>query len=187
MSTEFVTIKEAVDANKGNFIGTVIKQSELKSGTKNGRDWTRRIFTIQDATSEVELTCFGDEIQFFKVGGKYEIFPWWKEKYEGKTNLGIGKYGKAHLIGTDEINNKPTESEPTPESKPTTEPPAQTVMLTTNQKIVHDEIWAFALVEAAKVYPLGTAGADSHQTARLILAQVFYKKNMDYYIHREAK
>ena len=43
---------------------------------------------------------------------------------------------------------------------------------------LHTEIWNFAVAEATKVYP-----DEAGRTARMILAQVFYKKCMDYTIH----
>ena len=105
MTNDFITIKEAKETYKGSFIGTVIKVGEPKSGTTNGRPWTMKVFTVQDKTDSIDITCFGDEVNLFKIGNKYEIIPWWKPKYEGNPNLGIGKYGSVNLIGTDEINN----------------------------------------------------------------------------------
>ena len=186
MSTEFVTIKEAIAANKGNFIAIVIKIGDLKSGTNKGKDWSLKKITVQDSTTDLDITCFGsEEIGLFKLGGKYEIFPWWKELYEGKANVGIGKYGQIKLIGTDEINNNTSPSTPKSAFLDLPQPHQEaTKLISLKQKLIHDEIWGFAVAEATKVYPFGTAAADPHQTSRLILAQVFYKKNMDYIIHK---
>ncbi len=41
---------------------------------------------------------------------------------------------------------------------------------------IHDEVWKFAKIEAAKMDELDAKG-------KSILAQVFYKKNMDMLIH----
>jgi len=105
LSTDFITIKECVAAKKGSFIGVIIKQSDLKSGTTNEKDWTKKTYTITDATGEIELTAWNEEIEMFKVGNKYEFTGlWWKE-YEGKITLSVGKYANLKVIGTDEINN----------------------------------------------------------------------------------
>ncbi len=115
MTTDFITIKEAKEAYKGSFIGTVIKVSEPKSGNKNGRNWTMKIFTIQDETDSIDITCFGDEVNLFKMGNKYEIIPWWKPRYEGNPNLGIGKYGSVNLIGGEiDLSNAPMTETGTP-------------------------------------------------------------------------
>ncbi len=98
--TEFLKITEAKQALKGAFIGTVIKASDLKSGTKDGRDWTKKVFVVQDDSADVELVTWGDEIKLFAVGQKYEfVNPWWKT-YEGKVSVSIGKYGSAKVIGS---------------------------------------------------------------------------------------
>ncbi len=106
MSTDFVSLKDAIADNKGNFVATVISVGDLKSGTKNGRDWSMKKITVEDATATLEIGCFGDEVKLFKLGCKYEIFPWWKERHEGNPNVGIGKYGQVKLVGTDEIINE---------------------------------------------------------------------------------
>ena len=111
MSTDFITIKEAKAAKKDSFIGVVVNQGDLKSGTKNDKDWTKKTFTIQDTTADVILTAWGDEeISRFKVGNKYEFVGcWWKE-YEGKVTLAIGNYAVIKLIGTDDIGNNPKQT-----------------------------------------------------------------------------
>lgn len=119
MSTNFLTIKECVAAKKGSFIGVVVKQGDLKSGTTNGKDWTKKTFTIQDTTADVILTAWGDEeISRFKVGNKYEFTNcWWKE-YEGKVTLAVGNYAVIKLIGTDWIAKNEKTQETLPEHPP---------------------------------------------------------------------
>lgn len=62
--------------------------------------------------------------------------------------------------------------------------------INSTQKEVHEEVWAYAVMQAEKVHPVemkgGTDGyprVDVNFKSRMILAQVFYKKNMDYKIH----
>ncbi len=98
--TEFIKISEAKEQLKGSFIGTVIKAGDLKSGTKDGRDWTKKVFTVQDDSADTDLVTWGDDIKLFSVGEKYEfIKPWWKT-YEGKISVSLGKYGSAKIIGS---------------------------------------------------------------------------------------
>jgi len=161
--------------------GIVVKQSDLKAGTGQNGDWQMKVFTLEDESGQIEITAWNDDIKKLLLGSVYEIEGiWWKE-YEGNWTASLGKYSKVTSSTQLHVPNV----EPIPEPTPTTptESPHPTVILTTNQKIVHDEVWAFALAEATKVYPLGTAGGDPNLTSRLILAQVFYKKNMDYMIH----
>lgn len=100
---DFLTIAEAKAAMKGSFVGVVITAGDLKSGTKDGKDWSKKVYQIQDATATVPLTTWNDDIAKFKIGGKYEIVnPWWKE-YQGNVQLELGKYCEVKLVGTDEI------------------------------------------------------------------------------------
>ena len=100
MTETFIKIAEAKEVLKGSFIGTIIKAGDLKSGTKDGRDWTKKVFTVQDDSEEAELVAWGDEIKTFSVGHKYEfVNPWWKT-YESKVSVTVGKYGTAKVVGS---------------------------------------------------------------------------------------
>ena len=119
--TEFLKIADAKTALKGSFKGIIIKAGDLKSGTSNGKDWTKKIFTIEDESGTAELVTWGEEVSQFKMGYKYEIVnPWWKT-YVDKQNIShitvqVGNYGTAKVIGS----NKEIPDTPTP-------PPAQTL------------------------------------------------------------
>jgi hypothetical protein len=107
--TEFIKIADAKNVLKGSFKGIIIKAGDLKSGTSNGRDWTKKIFTIQDESGDTDLVAWGDEVNNFKLGYKYEITnPWWKT-YEGKVSVTVGNYGNSKVIGAAEAEEtKPT-------------------------------------------------------------------------------
>lgn len=101
VTEDFVEIKEAKEALKGSFKGIIIKAGDLKSGTKNGKDWTKKIFIIEDESGQVDLVTWDDEIKNFSVGYTYEIVnPWWKT-YENKITVQVGKYGTAKVIGSE--------------------------------------------------------------------------------------
>ncbi len=106
MSSDFQTLEQCKFAKKGAFIGVIIKQSDLSSGTSNKgtkseKDWTNKRFTITDANDEIELTAWGDDIEKFKVGNKYEFTGFWFKEYQGTVQLSVGKFGKVNLIGTE--------------------------------------------------------------------------------------
>jgi len=116
MSTDFQTIEQCKLAKKGAFIGVIINQSDLNSGTSNKgtsseKDWTNKRFTITDNNDEIELTAWGDEIEKFKVGNKYEFTGFWFKEYKGTMQLSVGKGGKVNLIGTT-ITDIPKEQTP---------------------------------------------------------------------------
>ena len=116
--TEFVKIADAKNVLKGSFRGIVIKSGDLKSGTSNGKDWTKKIFTIQDDSGDADLVAWGDEVNNFKVGYKYEITnPWWKT-YEGKVSVSVGNYGNSKVIGA--ATEEETTAPPPPPKEQTT-------------------------------------------------------------------
>lgn len=124
--TDFVSIANAKELHKGNFKGACIKQSDLKAGSKSGSDWTRKTFTLQDASGEIEITAWNEEINFLEVGQFYEVEnPWFKE-YEGKWNCNIGQYCKINKVDNPPVQStiqestakpeEPQPEQPTPES-----------------------------------------------------------------------
>lgn len=115
--TEFVKIADAKNVLKGSFRGIIIKSGDLKSGTSNGKDWTKKIFTIQDESGDADLVAWGDEVNNFKIGYKYEITnPWWKT-YEGKVSVSVGNYGNSKVIGA--ATEEETEAPPPPKEQTT--------------------------------------------------------------------
>ncbi len=103
--TEFTTIQKSrelfLKEGKSNtsFVCTVIKEGELTSGTKNNKDWSKKVFTVKDATGSIEIITWNAETNLLRVGYKYEINnPWWND-YAGKINLRIGQYAKIKCVG----------------------------------------------------------------------------------------
>jgi len=133
--TNFLTIKEAKEAGKGSFVGTVIGIGDLKSGTSAKGDWAMKIITLQDETDKVELAAFNEEIDNFKVNDKYKIEnPWWKE-HEGKLSLNLGQYAKVEFI----THSKQTHIEP-PLKEPILEIPHELESFTIPENIILKQI-----------------------------------------------
>lgn len=128
VTEDFVKIKEAKEALKGSFKGVIIKAGDLKSGTSNGKDWTKKTFTIEDESGGADLVAWGEEVSQFKLGYTYEIVnPWWKT-YVDKQNVPhitvqVGNYGTAKVIGSDKSipDTPPQPKEQTVQSPPKTE------------------------------------------------------------------
>ena len=173
--TEFISIQEATAALKGSIKAIVTNESDLKSGTTNGKDWTKRSFTLEDPSGSIEMTTWNEDIKKFKVGYTYEIInPWWKE-YEGKPQLDLGKYAQVSVVGS--------ENAPAEQSQPSSEehvPPS--IKGAVSGFSSHENCWAVAVEQAKLTYP-----SENNMTSRMILAQVFYKKLMDFEIHGAKK
>lgn len=146
MTEDFVKIAAAKEALKGSFKGVIIKAGDLKSGTKEGKDWTKKIFVIEDDTGQVDLVTWGDEIKKFSVGYTYEIVnPWWKT-YENKITVQVGNYGTAKVIGSEKAipDTPPPPKEQTVISPPKTEKPDESKI----EKLSDNELET--VVEATK-------------------------------------
>lgn len=113
---EFVTIKESIETHKGNIRGVIIKESDLKAGTGKTGDWTMKVFTLEDTSGQVDITCWNTEIGRLKVGEYYEVeSPWWKERNDkpGEWNLALGDYCKVNLVDNPSVQTttQPTEKQ----------------------------------------------------------------------------
>jgi len=106
MSTLFLTLEECIVRQKGSFIGVVIKESALSAGSKDGNDWTKKTFTIQDVTANIDLIAWNEEVTKIKVGCKYEFVGCWWKDYKGTVQLSFGNYAEIKLIGTEPIPTK---------------------------------------------------------------------------------
>ena len=115
---EFITIKECIqsflrnpDNKNHSFICTVIKASDLKSGTKDDHDWTKKVYTVEDSTDQLDITTWGDEINLLKIGYKYEITQAYFSAYKDNVQVGL-RYAQVKVIGS--TTAQTTMPDPTP-------------------------------------------------------------------------
>ena len=106
MSTDFIPIKKIIETRKGGFIGVCIKESDLSAGTGQNGDWTKKSFTLQDESADLEITCWNDDTKKFHLGGKFEVLGlFWKE-YNQQWGANVGKYSQIKQIGNVEIEKE---------------------------------------------------------------------------------
>lgn len=99
--TGFISLVECIKDMKGSFVGTVITQSDLNSGTaQDGKDWTNKKFTIEDTTSKISLTAWGDDIKKLELHRTYEFVSFYFKTYKEQVQLSFGNYGSATEIST---------------------------------------------------------------------------------------
>jgi len=165
---------------------------EVKSGKGAKGPYKNQIATLQDHSGMQQLTLWNEDIGKLDQGNYYKLEnPFWTV-YKDEPQLSLGNYCKVQLAAETDLLPPPDEGSQAAPNPTSTPEPRSTVEvkdsgIPTEQKITHDEVWAFAMAESTKVHPLGTASSDPDKTSRLILAQVFYKKNMDYLIHGGAR
>ena len=95
---DFQNIATVKEEHLKNLKGIVIKETDLKAGTYEGKDWVMKIFTFEDKSGQIELACFNDEIKKFLKGHTYEIENfYWKDK-DGRKSASLGQYAKVHEV-----------------------------------------------------------------------------------------
>ena len=112
---EFISLADARQAMKGNFIATVVGVGDLKSGTKDNKDWTYKKLTLEDTSGKITLTVWGGEIKLFEYGKTYEFHTPWFTNYEGEAVLALGKYCQVKLVENPVVPDTTPTQEPTPE------------------------------------------------------------------------
>jgi len=136
--SEFPTIKECIQAflkdptDKNHaFICTVIKASDLKSGTGDKGDWTKKVFTVEDATDQIDITLWGKNVDLLKLGYKYEITNAYFSTYKDDVQVGL-TYGQVKMIGSAGAPKEQSTLEaPEPTPKPAVGKPAEEIKLPT--------------------------------------------------------
>jgi hypothetical protein len=123
-----VSIEDGIKTQKGSFIATIIKASELKEGTGKKGKYTMQRFTFADDSAEIELTAWNEETHLLQLGKKYEVAPWWQGDYEGTPQIGLGKFGKVKDLGDGLIPRQDTH-QTTSVQETTTQPTTNNIPL----------------------------------------------------------
>lgn len=92
--TEFISLSDARQAMKGSFVGTVISIGDLKSGTKDGNDWSNKKITVEDTSARITLTVWNEEIKLFELNKTYEFHTPWFKMYKDEPVLALGKFAQ---------------------------------------------------------------------------------------------
>jgi len=108
MSTDFIPIKQIIETRKGGFIGVCFKESDLSAGTGQNGDWTKKTFTLQDESADLEITCWNDDTKKFHLGGKFEVLGLFWKQYNNNWGANVGKYSQIKLVGNVEVNQTTT-------------------------------------------------------------------------------
>ena len=101
--TDFISVSDYKNTKEGSFIGVVIKASEVASGDSNGRKWKKRVFTVEDATANIEITAWNEKVDGLTIGDKCEFLNLGQKPYNGKIFFNLGKETIITKIDTIEI------------------------------------------------------------------------------------
>jgi hypothetical protein len=121
--TDFISLKDAKAKKEGSFVGTVKDAGKLTSGTtKDGRDWTKKVFTIEDTTDITTFVVWNSEVSL-EVGMTYEFVECWWKVHNGTVSLQLGNNGKVNqatipAVGEPKEDQPPSKIQDLPEIPP---------------------------------------------------------------------
>ena len=84
----------------------VVEVGEAREFEKFGKTGRVANATVKDASGEIALTLWNDDIDKVKVGNKVQITNGYVNEWQGEKQLTTGKFGKLEVI---ESENAPTE------------------------------------------------------------------------------
>ena len=89
-----------VQANQGNIdiVAEVAAKDEERTFEKFGKSGRVANAKIKDATGEIKLTLWNDDVDSVKVGDKIHIQNGWCSEYKGEKQLSSGKFGKIEVV-----------------------------------------------------------------------------------------
>ncbi|MDP3990297.1 MAG: OB-fold nucleic acid binding domain-containing protein [archaeon] len=89
-----------VNPNTGNVdvVVEVVSKDEPRTFEKFGKSGRVCNATIRDASGELKLTLWNDDIDQVRVGDKIHIQNGWCSEYKGERQLSTGKFGKIEIV-----------------------------------------------------------------------------------------
>jgi replication factor A1 len=89
-----------VQANQGNvdIVAQVSVKEDERTFEKFGKSGRVCSAMIKDATGEIKLTLWNDDVDSVKVGDKIHIQNGWCSEYQGEKQLSSGKFGKIEVV-----------------------------------------------------------------------------------------
>lgn len=103
----FMEIKD-VKPNQGNIKVEVdvIKKDSPRQFEKFGKTGKVCNAVVQDASGEITLTLWNDDVDKVNVGDKIKLDNGWCSEYKGERQLSAGKFGKIEVVGKAEIGKE---------------------------------------------------------------------------------
>jgi len=93
-----------IKANQGNIdlVVEIVSKEEPRSFEKFGKEGRVCNVKVRDATGEVKMTLWNDDIDQVNVGDKVHLQNGWCSEFRGEKQLSSGKFGKIEVVGKSE-------------------------------------------------------------------------------------
>ncbi|HLD57991.1 MAG TPA: SOSS complex subunit B family protein [archaeon] len=76
----------------------VVEAGEVREFNKYGKSGRVCTLKLKDASGQVELTLWNEDVDKFAVGDKLKITDGWVKEWNGNTQISSGKNGKIEKI-----------------------------------------------------------------------------------------
>ena len=99
---------------KVDVVATVKAIAPARTFNKYGKDITVANATVSDDSGEIVLSLWNDDIAKVKVGDKVQIANGYVSEFQGKLQLGAGKFGKLEVMGDTPAASTSASASPAP-------------------------------------------------------------------------
>jgi len=82
-----------------DLIAEVTEKGDVREFEKFGKTGRVCNAKIKDATGEMSLTLWNEQIDQVKVGNKIHIINGWVSEWQGEKQLTTGKFGQLEVVG----------------------------------------------------------------------------------------
>lgn len=118
-----MAIKE-LQARQGqvDLVADVLSKDSVREFEKFGKKGRVCNAKIKDATGEITLTLWNDQVDLVKVGSKIHIINGWVSEWQGEKQLSTGKFGQLEIVeeGSAPAENAQPVSKPKKDETPDT-------------------------------------------------------------------
>ncbi|MEA2037710.1 MAG: SOSS complex subunit B family protein [Nanoarchaeota archaeon] len=95
-----------------DLIAEVTEKGDIREFEKFGKKGKVCNAKIKDATGEMSLTLWNEQIDQIKTGQKIHIINGWVSEWQGEKQLSTGKFGQLEIVGEgDETTDEAEEAE----------------------------------------------------------------------------
>ena len=85
-----------------DLIAEITEKGDIREFEKSGKKGRVCNAKIKDATGEMSLTLWNEQIDQVNVGNKIHIINGWVSEWQGEKQLTTGKFGQLEVIGEGE-------------------------------------------------------------------------------------
>ena len=91
---------QEIKANQGNIIleAEVLSKQEPRTFSKFGKEGRVCNAVIADASGDITLTLWNDDIDKIKVGDKIKLENGWCSEFKDQRQVSTGKFGKLEVL-----------------------------------------------------------------------------------------